>query len=105
MSMLMTLIVGAKSVEARCASSSRAMASPNLSGRENSDEDLEAARPDVDDRPDRRIDQDVTRRIQSRAERGRELEHGVRGEIGVVQGLGLRVQAASRGGERDDPGR
>ena len=48
-------------------------------------QDGESPRPDVDDRPDRRIDQHVTRCRAPRANPRRELQHGVRGQGDVVQ--------------------
>ncbi len=49
-------------------------------------QDGESPRPDVDDGPDRRIDQHVTRCRAPRANPRRELQHGVRGQGDVVQG-------------------
>ena len=91
----MTLIVGAKSVEPSVLGLEAGDGVPQPQRLREQRQDGEAARPDVDDRPDGRVDQDVTRCVPSRADTGRELQHGVRREVDTVQGL-----RTSQGGRR-----
>jgi hypothetical protein len=48
-------------------------------------QDRESPGPDIHNRPDRRVDNDMTSCIQPRAEAGRELQHRVRGQTHLRQ--------------------